>query len=936
MSALDVLKAAASASHGTLEGALPPRLLRFTLEYAETPEIEAERRQIAALLDGSAFEITRLDEDLPRFLVLQFPGVPRTIATPTLYAMASELARGLDLVSCVPDVGATFVVDPDPEHPVSESAAGDAILRITCLADDDASLPKSWAIESIRADRAWARTKGAGIVIAQPDTGIAVHPELDAAAFDLSKAKNILDNSGDPTDPLRTGLGNPGHGTSTSSVVISRAPGQISGSAPEATLVPIRCVESVILGIDGAPLAKAIAHARRIGADVISMSLGGPFYHPAIGAALEQAVADGIIVIAAAGNCVQPFVVYPASDPNVIALAGIDHADRPWRGTSRGPKVDVAAPAENVFVARRRPDDGGVGAVAPSQGTSFATALTAGVAALWLAHFGRGAVRAEADRRGTNVHQLFRAALRASARPPRSGTWDQRSFGSGIVDAVALLDLPLASIPAAQPVPESVAVAGAEAEISAVMTEAAARRRDGFDWRRHGAEAVYLATDAWRRTSPDYNMLVESSAKPRPSFDLGPTAPAYLRNALARAEAAPAIRPPVVTEPMRREVVRSLGSRGTEGPESSARISVEAATQNLHGGGLNELQRITADAFAKLDAREADGGAREMRRSVLESTERVVRRVMDAGEHALDRDDRVTLEALVKLKDRPALRVVDGSVDPDDPLFGEWGGSLIATPELPRLTGAVGRINADGDHIGTGFVIGTGIVMTNRHVLEAIADEVRGAGAPRWVFSCNEPTIDFSETADGSRRFKITAIVAAGADPIHGRVAFSQLDMALLAVETTNAAGQPLPQVISPIAERPDLSQKQDLFTIGFPARPSTSAMVDPATGSFSLEVSKRLDRIFSLSYGRKYLSPGRVEKATAVEGDTRHWVFTHDATTLGGNSGSCVVRLVDVLGAAGLHFGGQTLTENYAHSLAAVRASKALPVLDGQEFQWR
>jgi hypothetical protein len=936
MSALDVLKAVASVAHGGLEGALPPRLVRFTLEYAETPEIDAERRRIEAFLGGAGFELARLDADLPRFLVLQFPGVARTIATPTLYRMASELAGGLYLASCVPDIGATFVVDPDPEHPITESAAGDAVLRITCLAAEDPALPKSWAIESLRADRAFAKTKGAGIVIAQPDTGIAVHPELDAAAFDLSKAKNILDNSSDPTDPLRSGLGNPGHGTATSSVVISRGAGQISGSAPEATLVPIRCVESVILGIDGAPLARAIAHARRVGADVISMSLGGPFYHPAIGAALEQAVTAGIIVVAAAGNCVQPFVVYPASDPNVIALAGVDHEDQPWRGTSRGPKVDVAAPAENVFTARRTPDDGGIGTVAPSQGTSFATALTAGVAALWLAHFGRDGVRAEARRRGITVHQLFRAALKASARPPRSGTWDQTSFGSGIVDAEALLDLPLAAIPAAMPVPESVAATGLEADVSAVMIEAVARRRNGFDWRRHGAEAVYLATDAWRRTSPGYNMLVESSAKPRPSFDLGSAAPAYLRNVLAQADAAPAIRPPVVTEPMRREVIRSLGSKGTDGPESSARISVESATQHLRGGGLHDLQQIAADAFARLDLTEADGEARAMRASVLESTERVVRRVMDAGEHALDSDDRVTLEALVKLKDRPALRVVNGTVDPTDPLFGEWGGSLIATPELPELTGAVGRINADGEHIGTGFVVGAGIIMTNRHVLEAIAEEVRGAGAPRWVFSCNEPTIDFSETADGSGRFKLTGIAAAGADPIQGRVIFSHLDMALLVVETTNAAGKQLPRAISPIADRPDLAQKQDLFTIGFPARPSTSAMLDPRTGSFSLEVSKRLGRIFSLSYGRKYLSPGRVEQPSLLEGDPKHWVFTHDATTLGGNSGSCVVRLVDVLGAAGLHFGGQTLTANYAHSLAAVRASGALPVLDGQEIQWR
>lgn len=937
MAALDVLKAAASVTHGSLEGALPPRTLRFTLEYATPPDVEAEHGRIATLLEASGFELGPLDPDLPTFLLLQFPGVARTISTPTLYAMASELAQRLGLVSCVPDVGATFVVDPDPEHPITESAIGDAILRFTCLAADNPALPKLWAPESIRADKAWARTKGAGIVIAQPDTGIASHPELDPGAFDLSKAWNVLSNSADPTDPLSSGLGNPGHGTATSSVAISRVTGEISGAAPEATLVPIRCVESVILGIDGAPLARAIAHARRIGANVITMSLGGPFYHPAIGAALDLAAKDGIIVVAAAGNCVQPFVVYPASDQNVIAIAGIDNQDQPWRGTSRGPKVDVAAPAENVFVARRRPDDGGTGTVAPSQGTSFATALTAGVAALWLARFGVESVKAEAARRGMTVNQLFRAALRASARPPRSGTWDQGRFGAGIVDAEALLGLALAAIPAARPVPEAAAAATAslEDDVTAVMTEAVQRRRDGFDWERHGAEAVYLATDAWRRTSPDFSMLVESTAKPRPSFDLSADAPAFLRHALERAEAAPAVQPPVVREETRRLVVKNLGATGTTGPESSASITVEAATRNLRNGGMNALQDLAQRTFEKLDQEAGDGEARAMRRSVLESTERVVRRVLDAGEHALDHEDKLTLEALVKLKDRPALRVVNGTVDPEDPLFGEWGGSLIGTAELPQLTGAVGRINADGDHIGTGFLIGAGIVMTNRHVLEAIAEEVRGAGASRWVFNGNEPTIDFSETADGSARFRITAILGAGPEPIRGRVDFTHLDMALLSVETTNAAGKPLPQPIQPIADRPDLKQKQDLFTIGFPARPSTSAMVDPATGKLSLEVSKRLGQIFNLSYGRKYLSPGRVEQATGVPEDTRGWVFTHDATTLGGNSGSCVVRLVDVLGAAGLHFGGQTLTANYAHGLAAVKAAGVLPILDGQDISW-
>ncbi|MHC2789112.1 serine protease, partial [Bradyrhizobium liaoningense] len=803
MSALNVLRAVAAASQGTIEGALPPHIVRFTLEYDAAPDLAAESKRIEAFLQSDRFSLERFDPDLQQFLILQFPGVSRRISTPTLYAMAAELARGLDLVSCVPDVGVPVVTDPGPDGSATESALGDAILNFTCWAKKDDELSKRWAIESIRADKAWAVTKGAGVLIAQPDTGVSPHVELEAGALDKSKAWNILNNTSDPTDPLSDAAGNPGHGTATSSTVISRLLGRIAGSAPEAQVVPIRCVDSVILGLDGSPIARAVLHAKRIGADVISMSLGGPFYSPSLAAAIAQAVDEGVIVCAAAGNCVQPIVVYPASDPNVIALAGIDHDDKPWKGTSRGPKVDAAAPAENVFVARRSPFDGGVGTIEPSQGTSFATALTAGVAALWVAHFGRDAIRAQAKKNGVKVHHLFRAALRKSARPPRSGTWDSWNFGAGIVDAEALLKLPLDQIPAAPPMPPAVATQQPEAAVIAVMIEAVSRNQGDFDWKRHGAEAVYLATDAWRRASPARDMLVESAQKPTPSTEIMATAPAVLRAAIGQADDAPAMQPPLVGEPARREFIRSLGAHGMGGTESAATTTIEAAQARLQGAGLDALRQLAADTCAKLDAEDTTSAGVAARRGIQESVVPIVQQLLSGGPVALSAEHRANLEALVAMKGRPSFRVVNGTIDPNDPMFGEWGGSLIAQPELPALTGAVGRIDGDGTHIGTGFVIADSIVMTNRHVLEAIAEEVGSPTGSTWIFSFGEVTIDFSENANGSARFRVKSVIGCGPDPIEGKVRFPRLDMALLEVETSNAAGQKLPAPLPLIDERP-------------------------------------------------------------------------------------------------------------------------------------
>jgi hypothetical protein len=935
MSALDVLRVAAAASEGKVERALLPRIVRFTLEYAAKLDIAKERDRIATFLQSNGFSLEVLDPDLPLFLVLQFPGVRRTISTPALFAMAAELARGLDLASCVPDVGVPVVVDPGPTGTATESAIGDAILNFTCWADEDPNLPKKWAVESVRADRAWSLTKGAGVVIAQPDTGVARHDELEANALDFVKAKNTINDSNDPTDPLSDEAGNPGHGTATSSTVISRLLGKIAGSAPEAQVVPIRCVDSVILGIDGTPIARAVLHARRIGADVITMSLGGPFYSPSLAAAIKQAVDAGIIVCAAAGNCIQPIVVYPASDPNVIALAGIDHNDKPWKGTSRGWKIDAAAPAENVFVARRTPIDGGVGTITPSQGTSYATAITAGVAALWIAHFGRDAIRQKAQQKGTSVHQLFRSALRQSARAPSSGTWDKSNFGAGIVDADALLHLPLDQIVLAPAMLEAVATDDPEGAVRTVMIEAVSRRRDGFDWRRHGAEAVYLATDAWRRADPARDLLVESARKPTPSPDLIASAPAVLRAAIAQASDAPAMRPPVIGEAARRDFVRALAAQGTGGTKSTAGMTNEAARAHMRGPGVDALEQFAADAFGKLDREGSNLEGATLRRGLRDSIRPIVRSLLGEGEVAFPPEQRAGLEALVRMKGRPALRVVGGTVDSTDPLFGEWGGSLVMIPQLPDLTRAVGRIDGDGNHIGTGFVIGPGIVMTNRHVLEAIAEEVSNAAGSKWVFNFDQVTIDFSETADGSARYRVKSVIAAGPEPIEERVRFPRLDMALLEVETSDAAGKPLPKPLRMIDARPELQQMGDMFTIGFPARPSTSSMIDPATNTFSMDVSKRLAQIFNLKFGRKYVSPGVVDRPTGVAGDIRNWVFSHDATTLGGNSGSAAIRFMDPLGVVGLHFGGATLTANYAHQVAAVKASGILPALTQQGITW-
>jgi V8-like Glu-specific endopeptidase len=258
----------------------------------------------------------------------------------------------------------------------------------------------------------------------------------------------------------------------------------------------------------------------------------------------------------------------------------------------------------------------------------------------------------------------------------------------------------------------------------------------------------------------------------------------------------------------------------------------------------------------------------------------------------------------------------------DDPI---GGGSLSLLFDVPSWTRGVGRIDLKGRHKGTGFYMGNGQVMTNRHVLESIAEEVAGPGGSGWLIEPDAVTIDFSDEGDGSRSHVLTSVLQAGPRPINGIENLENLDMAILSIK---ASGAELP---APMKFAKDLDENSDIVVIGYPARPGTSALVDPKTGHVSHEIANRLRGIFGTDYGRKYLSPGQFLGAPGtLENDTQDWIVTHDCTTLGGCSGAMVIQLNGSEPMiCGLHFSGAPLVANKAHALGVVDAHAFGPILN-------
>ncbi len=290
----------------------------------------------------------------------------------------------------------------------------------------------------------------------------------------------------------------------------------------------------------------------------------------------------------------------------------------------------------------------------------------------------------------------------------------------------------------------------------------------------------------------------------------------------------------------------------------------------------------------------------------------------------LTRREEVGLEAVI-LTDgtRPSLTVRDGFVDLQAPDIGDWGIALRHFEDpIRRLIASVGRVNVPVGQgfVGTCFVVAGDLVATNRHVLEEIATE-----DPEGTWTLKFPgrtTVDFigEDGAASATRIPVKGVVFAGLNPINRQVHFPNLDLALLRVDASRVAD--FPSAVQLEKDLAPLGPSRELYAVGFPARPQTHfGTSTPPPGTETVEV---MSSVFGWKFGIKKLAPGA---AVAVPGqlptDTKKWVFTHNASTLGGNSGSCVVDLgIDGGRVIGIHFAGESRAQNWAHSFAAVKGS--------------
>ncbi len=234
---------------------------------------------------------------------------------------------------------------------------------------------------------AHARSTGTGTVVAVLDTGVDLdHPAL--AGRGLPYGWDFMDNDSDPGDTGDTidndgdGLVDEmtGHGTFVA--------GLVSLVAPEAWILPIRVLDSDGNG-DMWVLVRGFFYAIDHGVEVINVSITSTYHSEAIGDALIEAAAVGIVVVAAAGNCdrAEPRT-FPAMRSEAIGVAATDAGDVKGVFSNFSDRLALSAPGVTTRLGDIPNPNGAIVSLLPGggyaiwEGTSMAAPIVSGAVAL--------------------------------------------------------------------------------------------------------------------------------------------------------------------------------------------------------------------------------------------------------------------------------------------------------------------------------------------------------------------------------------------------------------------------------------------------------------------------------------------------------------------------------------------------------------------------
>lgn len=318
---------------------------------------------------------------------------------------------------------------------------------------NDPDYSQQWGLTQMNLPEAWECTKGkSSVVVAVVDSGADLnHPDL---AGNLIAGRDLIDlsanglNNGDVItisgqqwmieDDVLVPDGSPndrtGHGTHVAGTIgaLSNNNTGVTGVAWGCSVMPVkglfrvrRLSDNRVTGVGtDADIAAAITWAANNGAHIINMSLGGP-NGTAKQNAINFAISQGCLCVAAMGNDNTSTPSYPAAYPGVLAVGAVDNTNsRAWFSNFGG-HISVVAPGVNIRSTYW--DD----TYDNLDGTSMASPHVAGLAALLKS--------ADSSLTASQIKTI----IEETATPLKDNTADpipNDQYGYGLVNAKKALD----------------------------------------------------------------------------------------------------------------------------------------------------------------------------------------------------------------------------------------------------------------------------------------------------------------------------------------------------------------------------------------------------------------------------------------------------------------------------------------------------------------
>jgi len=303
--------------------------------------------------------------------------------------VTSRNSAGLFKLKTQSTEGIKTIVEEYKNDPNVENAEPHYIAH-TLFTPNDPLFLEQWAHQNTEAELAWDIEQGdSNVIIAVIDTGVDYNHEDLADNIWINTGEtpgNSIDDDGNGftddvrgydfvslacTDPDDCFVGledygprdaDPddynGHGTHCSGIVAGKGNNGlgISGVCPNCKIMAVRAGYSYnhpqygeVGGLVYHDIADAIYYAVDNGADIISMSFGGPGDQLTVKPAIEYAHQNGVILIAAAGNGDTYLPSYPAYYEEVFAVAATDVGDVRADFSNYGEWIGISAPGVSIL-----------------------------------------------------------------------------------------------------------------------------------------------------------------------------------------------------------------------------------------------------------------------------------------------------------------------------------------------------------------------------------------------------------------------------------------------------------------------------------------------------------------------------------------------------------------------------------------------------------